>query len=115
MSDWGNYPNCNYLITLGFSSELISRFSQGFPSDWKALLASEFGSHQSHKIMTLTSTPTKPNNVVNCVQDRCTEDDLSTKSPPREISDTIEDLFSKAEPISPSPEAVVDSDVNYLL
>jgi len=63
--------------------------------------------------MTMTSTPTKPNNVVNFDQDRCTEDDLSTKSPPREISDTSKDvlskdLFSKAEPIIPSPEAVVD-------
>ena len=50
---------------------------------------------------------------MNFDQDRCTEDDLSTKSPPREISDTSKDvlskdLFSKAEPIIPSPEAVVD-------
>ncbi|CAG8638277.1 8714_t:CDS:2 [Paraglomus brasilianum] len=102
------------MIEYGFSSELISRFSQGFPSDWKALLALEFGRHQSHKIMTMTSTPTKPNNVVNFDQDRCTEDDLSTKSPPREISDTSKDvlskdLISKAEPIIPSPEAVIVS------
>jgi len=57
------------------------------------VLAVEFERHQSHRIMTMTSTPTKPKKVANYDQNDCA-DDLSTKSPARRVSNTNKDLFS---------------------